>query len=224
MSERPSPKRQFKDRVFSELERIGKTLSSRRRLELLDVLSQGPHSVEQLSTELGISVANASQHLQKLNDANLVTRRREGSHVYYQVANDQVADFYAGLRRVAESQLPTLRATVGEFFETPGVSTADVSVLLEAIDSEQVTLIDTRPRQEYNAGHVRGAISVPVTELSRLEDELPRDTRIIAYCRGPYCTFADTAVRTLRRRGFDAHRVDLGVADFRQHGASIEAG
>ncbi|MGM0558138.1 MAG: ArsR/SmtB family transcription factor [Myxococcota bacterium] len=223
MSDQPNPKREFKDQVFTELERIGKALSSRRRLEMLDVLSQGPHSVEQLATDLEIGVANASQHLQKLHEANLVRRRREGSHVFYEVAGDDVSSFYASLRRVAESRLPALRATVGEFFETPGVSTADLSVLLEALEDGEVLLIDTRPRTEYEAGHVQGARSVPVTELSRLEDDLPRDQRILAYCRGPYCTFADTAVRRLRRKGYDAHRVDLGVADFREHGVEIES-
>jgi rhodanese-related sulfurtransferase/DNA-binding transcriptional ArsR family regulator len=222
MPESPNPKRAFKDRVFGELERIGKALGSRRRLELLDVLSQGPHSVEQLATELDISVANASQHVLRLHDANMVSRRREGSRVYYAVANDDVAQLYAALRRVAEAQLPGLDAAVDQFFETPSVQTDDISAILDAADSGDVLLIDTRPRHEYSAGHVRGARSVPLAELNRLEDDLPRDKTIVAYCRGPFCTFADTAVKRLRRDGYDARRLELAVTDFRRHGIAIE--
>ena len=223
MPESPNPKRKFKDRVFTELERIGKALSSRRRLELLDVLTQGPHSVEQLATELQISVANASQHVLRLHEAKLVSRRREGSRVYYAVANEDVAQLYAALRRVGEAQLPALSVAIGDFFETPAVPTDDISVILDAVDSGDAVLIDTRPRHEFAAGHVRGARSIPLDELSRHEDELPRNKAIVAYCRGPFCTFADTAVERLRRRGFDARRIELSIADFRNHGVDIEA-
>lgn len=223
MSDDISRKREFKDRVFSELERVGKALGSRRRLELLDVLSQGPHSVESLAGELNVSVASASQHLQKLRQANLVSRRREGSHVFYEVANRDVADFYAGFTRLAERMLPGLEATVGSYFESPMVPEDEIPEVLEEVRRGDAVLIDTRPRHEYDAGHVADAKSVPITEISNLSAELPTDKRIVAYCRGPYCTFADTAVRALRGKGFEAVRVDLGISDFRRIGAAIAA-
>ena len=215
--------RDFKDRVFSELERIGKAVGNRRRLELLDVVSQGPHTVEELADEIGVSVASASQHLQKLSRAHLVSRRREGSHVYYRVANDEVADFYARLRRLAERQLPEVELAVGEHFGEKALQGEKADEALDQVRRGEAVLVDTRPRGEYDSGHVEDAVSIPVDELDERLDELPRDRRIIAYCRGPFCSFANRAVEKLRDEGFDAARLDLGVADFRRIGEKIEA-
>lgn len=222
MEESHTATRPFKDRVFTELERIGKALGSRRRLELLDLLSQGPHSVEELADELGVSVASASQHLQKLKQANLVTSVREGSYAYYRVANDDVADFYASLRRLARAQLPALESAVRERFDEESAA-EDPHALLEEIRRGDAVLIDTRPRGEFDAGHVASARSVPLEELDEHLDELPRDKRIIAHCRGPFCTFAKSAAERLREAGFDAASVDLGVADFRQLDVEVAA-
>jgi rhodanese-related sulfurtransferase/DNA-binding transcriptional ArsR family regulator len=216
--------RNFKDRVFSEVERIGKAVGSRRRLELLDLLSQGPHSVEELAAELGVSVASASQHLQKLKQAQLISSTREGSYVYYQVANDEVADFYASLRRLAQAQLPGLESTVRAYFEDESTAVDDPGEIVEDVRRGDVVLIDTRPRVEFEAGHVAQARSIPLEELEEHLGSLPRDRRIIAYCRGPFCTFAEKAVKRLRQAGFDAARLDLGVADFRSLGVDVAVG
>jgi DNA-binding transcriptional ArsR family regulator/rhodanese-related sulfurtransferase len=224
MNNKTTETRPFKDQVFTELERIGKALGSRRRLELLDLLSQGPHSVEELAAELGVSVASASQHLQKLKQANLVSSTREGSYVYYQVANDEVADFYAGLRRLAQAQLPGLESTVRAHFGDDSPTVDDPQAAVEQVRLGEAVLIDTRPRGEFEAGHVAQAQSIPLDELDERLGDLPRDRRIFAYCRGPFCTFAEEAVKRLRQEGFDAARLDLGVADFRRFGAEIAVG
>ncbi|MFP4600513.1 MAG: metalloregulator ArsR/SmtB family transcription factor [Persicimonas sp.] len=216
--------RTFKDRVFSEVERLGKALGSRRRLELLDLLSQGPHSVEELAAELGVSVASASQHLQKLKGANLVSSTREGSYAYYQVANDEVADFYASLRRLAQAQLPGLESTVRERFGDASTPADEPEAVVEEVSRGDAVLIDTRPRGEFEAGHVAQARSIPIDELEERLGDLPRDRRIIAYCRGPFCSFAEKAVKRLREAGFDAARLDLGVADFRSMGVDVAPG
>jgi rhodanese-related sulfurtransferase len=184
-------------------------------------LSQGPHSVEEVADELGVSVASASQHLQKLKQANLVSSTREGSYVFYQVANDEVADLYASLRRLAQAQLPGREATVREHFEDETAVADDPASVVEQVRRGDAVLIDTRPRGEFEAGHVAQARSVPIDELEEHLGSLPRDRRIIAYCRGPFCTFAEKAVKRLRQAGFDAARLDLGVADFRRLGAEV---
>ncbi len=220
----PSTKsRDFKDRVFTELERIGKALGSRRRLELLDLVSQGPHSVEELADELAVSVASASQHLQKLKQAHVVSSTREGSHVYYEVASPEVADFYASLRRLAQRQLPGLESTVREHFEDEAPSGEDAVSIVDEVRRGDTVLIDTRPRSEFEAGHVTEALSVPLEELEEQLEKLPKDRRIVAYCRGPFCTFAEKAVQRLKEAGFDAKRLDLGVSDFRHLGVEIAA-
>ncbi len=224
MTDPSTHSRDFKDRVFTELERIGKALGSRRRLELLDLVSQGPHSVEELADELAVSVASASQHLQKLKQAHVVSSTREGSHVYYEVASPEVADFYASLRRLAQRQLPGLASTVREHFGDEAPSSAEDAVsIVEEVRRGDAVLIDTRPRSEFEAGHVSEALSVPLEELEEQLEKLPKDRRIVAYCRGPFCTFAEKAVQRLKEAGFDAARLDLGVCDFRHMGVEIAA-
>lgn len=206
-------KRVFKDAVYSELETVGKAVSSRRRIELLDLLGQGPHTVEQLAEETAMSMANASQHLQRLKKARLVTTDREGTFVYYRLADESVAAFVVQLRRLGEQRLPTIDATVDSYLgDVPSARWDDVS---EEIDVGEAVLIDTRPRDEFRSGHLPGAISVPADELEERIDDLPENKRFVAYCRGPYCTMAAEAVKRLVDSGYRAVKVDMNVPEFR---------
>lgn len=212
--------RSFKDAAYSQLQRIGKAVGNRRRLELLELLSQGSRTVEELADELGVSAAVASQHLQKLKAAHLIASHREGTYVHYAIAGDDVADFYAALRNLAQARLPSLRAVTSERFDEAN-SAESVDLLLELVRRDDAILVDTRPAQEYEAGHVTDAVSMPIDELEERLDELPRDRKLVVHCRGPFCTFAERAVARLREAGFDAIRVELGIADFRARDLAI---
>ncbi len=205
-------KRSFKDAIYAELEMVGKAVSSRRRLELLDVLSQGAHTVEQLAKETEMSVANTSQHLQRLKKARLVSTDRDGNSVYYRLADASVAAFVVQLRRLGEQRLPAIDETVESYFG--GVPSAKWDDVAGEIEVGQAVLIDTRPPEEYNSGHLPGAISVPADELEKRIDDLPQDKRLVAYCRGPYCTMAAEAVRRLSDAGYEAVTVDMSVPEF----------
>lgn len=208
--------RPFKNEVFRELERVGKALGNQRRLELLELLSQRPRNVESLAEELGLSVASTSQHLQRLKQARLIVGRRDGNYIFYELMTPKVGTFYAIFRSLATRQLPTIEAAVSEFLDPENLLSEDVSTLIEGIERGEFLLLDARPKEEFLAGHVEGAWSVPVANWEAYLDKLPREQRIVAYCRGPFCAFADELVKRLRTQGFQAHRVDLGIADFRQ--------
>lgn len=203
---------------------MGKALGSQRRLELLELLSQAPRSVEELAEELEISVASASQHLQRLKQARLVKAERDGNYIYYEVASDEVAGFYATLRRLAEHRLPSINAVVETFLDPETRAREDLEELMGAAERGEIYLVDARPAEEFARAHVVGAHSVPVERYEEHLESLPRDRRIIAYCRGPFCAFADELVKRLRTHGFDAWRIELGIADFRQRNIPITAG
>lgn len=206
-------KREFKDEVYGELQKVGKALANRHRLELLDLLSQGTYTVEELATETAMSVANTSQHLQRLKKARLVATERQGTYVHYRLASDTVAAFVVNLRHLAEERLPLINATVDTYFrDVPEARWNDVTSDLKA---ERAILIDTRPESEYHADHLPGAISVPVDKLQERRDALPKDKKLVAYCRGPYCTMAAEAVARLNDAGFDALRVEMSIQDYR---------
>lgn len=222
-----TPKKQcrpYKDQIYRELERVGKALSSQRRLELLELLSQAPRSVEELAEELEVSVASASQHLQRLKQARLVKTERDGNFIFYEVANQEVAELYAAFRRLAEERLPTIGAVVESFLDPETRATEDLQVLMESAARGEIYLVDARPEEEYWRARVEGAHSVPVERYEEHLERLPRDRRIIAYCRGPFCAFADELVKRLRARGFDAWRLELGIADFRERDIAITSG
>lgn len=206
-------KRNFKDAVYDELETVGKAVSSRRRLELLDLLCQGPHTVQQLADETAMTVANASQHLQRLKNARLVETRQQGNHVYYRLADESVMAFVVQLRQLGEQRLPAIDDAVESYFTD--VPSARWDEVAEQLDDDRAVLIDTRPSREYDSDHLPGAISVPVDELDDHLDELPRDKRLVAYCRGPYCTMASEAVRRLNEAGYRAVQVEMSVPEFR---------
>ena len=195
---------------YAELARIGKALGSPIRLQLLDLLRQGARTVESLAEEGGISVANASQHLQQLRSARLVSAERKGKNVEYRLADARVSAAFGTLRELAELLLPELHRLRRELGVIGPVEREE---LLSLVRDGAVTLLDVRPAQEFEAGHLPGARSVPLAELPARLRELPRGREVVAYCRGPYCTMASEAVALLRAAGFAARHLDLGVPD-----------
>lgn len=205
-------KREFKEQIYGELETLGKAMANRRRLELLDVLTQGPHTVEELAADTEMSVANTSQHLQRLKKARLVTTERDGTYVVYRLINAEVASFLMAFRRLAEERLPMIDVAVDSYFEE--VPTAAWEEVASRLADEEAVLIDTRPVGEYEAGHLPGAISVPASQVEAMVEDLPRDKKIVAYCRGRYCTMAAQVVSFLNERRFDALRVEMSVPEY----------
>lgn len=215
------PSRRFKDEVFEQFARIGKAVASPKRLELLDLLCQGPRTVEVLAEQAGLSLANASQHLQVLRAARLVETEKHGLFVTCRLG-EGVEGFYLGLRGLAESRLPEVEATTREFLEARGaMESVHGGELLQRALSGEVTVLDVRPVEEYRAGHLPRARSIPLGELRARLDELPRDRGIVAYCRGPYCVFAIEAVRLLREQGYAAARLHTGPPDWRAMGVPV---
>lgn len=217
-----SAHRAFKDSIYEQLARLGKCLSSPKRLELLDLLSQGPRTVESVASEAGVTLANASQHLRVLHGARVVETRRLGLHVEYRIANEQVGALLLAIRQLAESRVAEVRRIREDYFAArDSLESVTVDELLGRVARGEVTLVDVRPPNEHRAAHVAGAVSIPITELEDRIDELPRDGAIVAYCRGPYCVMALDAVEILRAAGFSAHRLELGIADFRSRGITL---
>ena len=214
-----TPHRRFKDSIYEQVARLGKAASAPRRLELLDLLCQGPRSVEALALQAGISLANASQHLQVLRGARLVDAEKKGLRVEYRLASEDVCQFFLTLRGLAESRLTEIDQVTREYFESRGAMEAvEGEELLRRVRDGEVTVLDVRPAEEYRAGHIPGALSVPVSELKARLRELPKAREIVAYCRGPYCVMALEAVQLLRAKGFEAHRMEQGVVDWRARG------
>jgi len=217
--------RHFKDVIYEQIGRIGKALASGRRLELLDLLCQGPRTVEALASALDQSVANTSQHLQVLRRTRLVEAEREGVHVEYRLADEMVCQFYRSLRVLAESRLAEIERVSREFLEERGtLEPVDREALIARVRSGEVTVLDVRPEEEYLAGHIPGAISVPLRELERRLPDLSRDREVVAYCRGPYCVLAIEAVEQLVAHGFKAARMEHGVPDWRALGYPVVVG
>jgi rhodanese-related sulfurtransferase len=181
--------------------------------------------VEAIATEVGQSVANTSHHLQGLRRARLVEGEKSGTHVLYRLADEEVCTFYRSLRRLAESRLLEIHAVTKQLLEERGaLEPVDLEALIARVRRGEVTVLDVRPPEEYEAGHIPGALSLPMTELKRRIGELPRTREIVAYCRGPYCVLAVEAVALLRRKGFRAIRLEEGVPDWRARGLSVEVG
>ena len=214
-----------KTALFDGLVTAAKALASGRRAEIVDVLAQGERSVEEIAEEIDQSVANTSQHLQQLLRAGLVRTRREGNRVQYQLAGPRVAELWALLRDVAaehHGEVERLAAAyLGDRSQLETISRAE---LRRRLGRKNVMVLDVRPSREYDAGHVTGARSVPIDELGRRVRDLPTDAEIVAYCRGPYCVYADNAVRTLRRRGRKAVRLEDGYPEWARAGLPVEAG
>lgn len=218
-------KRVFKNQLYEQFARIGKALSSAHRLELLEVLAQGEHSVEVLAHETGMSVANVSQHLQVLRAAQLVDVRREGVYIYYHLADEGVFTLWQTMRQVGEARIAEIDRIVNTYLHDRNLlQPIGASELLQRMVEGHIILIDVRPSEEYAAGHLPDALSIPVTELEARLPELPQDKEIVAYCRGPYCVFADEAVMLLRTNGYNARRLEQGLPDWRALGLPVESG
>jgi rhodanese-related sulfurtransferase len=214
-----------KDALFDGFAMVGKALGSGRRAELVDVLAQGERSVDELALEIGQSVANTSQHLQHLLRAGLVTTRREGTRIYYALASDRVRDLWQGLREVASSHVAELdRLAEAYLGDRSALESLSQTELRKRLRAGSVVVIDVRPPSEYAAGHIAGARSVPIADLARRLKDLPKDTEVVAYCRGPYCVYADDAVRLLRRRGYRASRLVDGFPEWERAGLPTAAG
>ena len=204
-----SDRRQAKDALFEAVSMMGKALASPRRLELIDLLAQGPRTVEELARSSEQSSANTSQHLQALHAAGVVERRREGLRVRYALAGDDLVELWSTLqavsaRRIAEVERAA-RAYLGESVEA--ISREDLETRLERGD---LVVVDVRPEEEFDAGHIAGALTIPIDELADRLAELPEDSEIVAYCRGPFCAYAHEAVRKLRATGRSARRLEGG--------------
>ncbi len=211
--------------LYEQLSRIGKAVASPPRLELLDLLCQGPRTVEALAREAGLTLANTSQHLQILHAARLVDARKEGLFVTYRLADQQVCEFYRTLRTLAESRLAEIDAIVREFNKgRESMEPVEKQALLERVRRAEVIVLDVRPPEEYHAGHIPGAISIPLKELRSHLSKLPRRREIVAYCRGPYCVLAVEAVKVLRANGFRAVRMEQGVPEWRAEGFPVAVG
>ena len=214
----------FKRDVHAQLARVGKALSSGNRLELLEFVAQGPRSVEELATMTRLSVANASKHLQELRRAGLVRARKEGLRVFYDLAGPDVVDLIAALGRVAETRLAEMAHLVRTYITArDDLEPIPAAELLKRSKQGLVTVLDVRPAKEFAAGHLPGAINVPVEDLTKRLRKLHKVREVIAYCRGPYCLLSVDAVALLRTKGFKARRLEDGFPEWKASGLPVEA-
>lgn len=217
--------REFKDIIYDQFSRLGKAVSAPKRLEMLELLSQGPRTVEDLAGLAAVSIANASQHLQVLRATRLVAAEKKGLHVEYRLADEQVCRFLLALRALAEARLTEVAEVTRAFLEShKAMEPVGQEELLKRARSGEVTVLDVRPASEYEAGHIPGALSVPLDELKARIKQLPKGREVIAYCRGPYCVMAIEAVAQLRKKGFRAFRMEQGVTDWRARSWKVETG
>lgn len=220
-----STSRDFNKAVYEQVARLGKAFSSATRLEILGILDQGPRTVQVLAERLDQSTANTSQHLKVLREARLVEAEKDGLHVTYRLADEKVGEALRVLEELAETRLLELREVVEQYFaEHRNLETVGGDELADRIRDGEVTLIDVRPREEYEAEHLPGAISVPLEELEERVAELPADREIVAYCRGPFCVMSAEAVETLRESDLEAVRLEDGVREWRDRGLPVEGG
>jgi rhodanese-related sulfurtransferase/DNA-binding transcriptional ArsR family regulator len=208
--------------LFDALASVAQALGSGRRAEIVDVLAQGERSVEGIAAEISQSAANTSQHLKVLSRAGLVRTRREGNRIIYRLASERVGDLWAAVRDVAVHHVAEVDVLAEEYLgERDGIEQLSAAELEQRIASGEVVVLDVRPEAEYRSGHIAGALSAPIASLDGLVSTLPR-REIVAYCRGPYCVYADDAVRLLRARGLTARRLDVGFPEWRRAGLPVE--
>ena len=215
--------RAFKTELLSQIARVGKALGSGNRLELLDFLAQGERSVEDLAGMTGLSVAKASPHLRLLRNAGLVAARKAGQFVFYRVSCDAVLKLIAAQRAVAEENVAEVEKLVGEYLSHR--DTLEPVPFGEMITRQReglITVLDVRPREEYDQGHLPGAVNLPLPDIARRLNELPAKREIVAYCRGPYCLLSFDAVELLRRHGRDARRMQDGYPEWKSAGLPVE--
>jgi rhodanese-related sulfurtransferase/DNA-binding transcriptional ArsR family regulator len=216
--------REFKDRLFEQFARVGKALASPKRLEIVDLLAQSERTVEEIATETNMSVANASQHLQALKGARMVEARREGLYAHYRLGAEDVFRTWQAVRALGESRLAEVDRVVETYLaDRDALEAVDVMELMERLSDGSVVVLDVRPEEEYRAGHIPGAHSVPVEKLEAYLEKIPKNREVVAYCRGPYCVFSDEAVALLSSRGYRAKRFAEGLPDWRAAGMPVES-
>lgn len=216
-------KRAFKNKVYQQLANMIKAMSNPHRLEILELLAQGQFSVAEIAEETDITGANASQHLQVLKQAQLVSTRREGNHIYYSLAGESVYKAWKALRELGIERVAEIERVLHQFRESRNsLEILSSSELVEKMKQGDITIIDVRPEEEFKEGHIAGALNIPVDQLSDKADELPADQEIVAYCRGPFCVFADDAVELLQKKGLNAKRLDEGYPEWKLEELPIE--
>jgi len=219
MTQEQSPKHQ----LYEQFAQVAKALGHAHKLELLELLAQGERNVEALATVAGFTVANTSRHLQQLRRAGLITSRKDGLYVFYRVAGDDVIELLRSLRRTGQRRISDLNDIVfGYFNDRDNLEPISRKELLRRSNDGLVTVLDVRPSEEYEAGHIPGALNVPLDKIRQRLAKLPRDQEIIAYCRGEYCVLAFEAVATLREKGFTARRLEEGYPEWKAAGLPIE--
>lgn len=217
-------KREFKDRIYDELAKVTKALANPHRLEIIELLAQGDYSVEQISLQTDLSIANTSQHLQVLKTAQLVEVTRNGNFIHYRLANSNVFKAWKALRDLGVERIASVERLVKDFRQSKfKLESVTIDGLIKKIETGKVTILDVRPETEYNKGHIANAISIPFDELPGRLKELPKRNEIIAYCRGPFCVFADEAVALLTKSGYKATRLEEGFPDWAVLGLPVEA-
>ena len=220
-----SRKRRFKNELYDQFARLAKALGSGRRIELIDLLAQGERTVEALAEETEQSVANTSQHLQVLRHARLVETTRAGNYIRYRLADEHVLRLWFAFRGVGEARLAEIEALVQSFLgDRKLLQSVSCDELRRIIDEHGVVVLDVRPAVEYDSGHIQGARSIPITELRTRLKELRKGREVVAYCRGPYCVFADEAVALLRAEGYQAFRLEVGFPEWKVLGFPVAAG
>lgn len=209
--------------LFNEFARVSKALGSGNRLELLEFLAQSERSVDQLAKLAGLSVANTSRHLQVLRQAGLVSARKEGLFVFYSVSGEGVIRLLAALQEVAQHNVAEVTRLVNTYLSSrDGFEPVSVSDLVERMGAGLVTVVDVRPKEEYEAGHLRGAINVPLADIEQRLTDLPRGREVVAYCRGPFCVLSFEAVARLRDKGYTARRLETGFPEWKVAGLPVE--
>ena len=216
-------KRDFKNKIYKELAKITKALANPHRLEIIELLAQGEFSVEQIAIQTSLSVANASQHLQVLKTAQLVDITRQGNFIHYRLANTNVFKTWKALRELGVERIATIEKLVRDFRHSKfKFESVTIDQLVKKIESGKITILDVRPEAEFNAGHIANAISIPIEQLAGRLKELPKKNEIIAYCRGPFCVYADEAVALLTKAGYNATRLGEGFPDWSLMGLPVE--
>jgi len=215
--------REFKDFIFSHFSKVSKAFSSPKRFELLDLLSQSPKTVEMLAKETSMSLANTSKHLQSLLESKLVSFKKEKNYVIYELADESISDILSRIKILTEMQMVEVKHKRINYISKPSeIEALSIEELTALLKSDTTELIDVRPTREFEAGHIPGAISIPITNLKEMLASLPKDKKIIAYCRGPYCVYATEAVELLQEQGFTAYLLEAGVQDWKQGGYRLD--
>jgi len=215
--------REFKDIVFGQFARIAHAFSSPKRLEIIDILAQGERDVESLARQVDMPIANTSRHLQILKSVRLVESRREGVKIFYRLADDEVLRGYKQLQSIAEKRSIEVRAIVSQFFEDEDdIEGLSIEDLWRRIKEKNVVLIDVRPPEEYDKGHIQGAVSIPLSQLQDKLDEIPKDREVVAYCRGKYCVLSVKAMKVLRDAGYRTRRLQEGYPEWKEAGMPVE--